>query len=75
MSWLMERKRRHKSKIDYVKKRYFERQLLIPLYTFNTALSEGQKDFYIANEGLAQHFSTSIRAKAGPYRSVFETSF
>lgn len=71
MPWLMARKRTHKSKIGYIKQRYFERQSMIPLYTFNAALFEGKKDFYIANEGLVQHFSTSIRAKAGHCRSVF----
>jgi len=71
MPWLMARKKTHKSKNGYIKRRYFERQSMIPLYTFNAVLFEGQKDFYIANEELVQHFSTSIRAKAGPYRSVF----
>jgi len=52
MHWLMARKKTHKSKNGYIKRRYFERQSMIPLYTFNAALFEGQKDFYIANEEL-----------------------
>ena len=71
MPWLMARKRTHKGKNGYIKQRYFERQSMISLYTFNAALFEGQKDFCIANEELAQHFPASIRAKAGPCRSVF----